>query len=146
MKVPLEDLQYGPVKLLFRKVVETDSTRGLVPFYHFEILKINGEVVGHINFKNGETEHVLQYAGHVGYEIKEPYRGNGYAYFACLALKPFLKRKYDQIILTSDPQNFSSIRTIEKLGAKFINEVVVPQNDPAYGSGSRNKLRFVWKL
>jgi predicted acetyltransferase len=146
MKVPVENLQYGTIKLLFIKIVETDSSRGLVPVYHFKILNLNDEVVGHINFKNGDTEHVLQYAGHIGYEIRDGYRGNGYAYFACLALKQFLRKDYAEVILTSDPDNLASIRTIKKLGARFINEVVVAQTDPSYENGSRVKHRFIWEL
>jgi hypothetical protein len=36
------------------------------------------------------------------------------------------------------------MRTIERLGARFIDEVVVPPYDPHYQRGSRRKRRYRW--
>lgn len=50
----------------------------------------------------------------------------------------------DRVILTADPANTPSIRTIQKLGAKFLGEVEVPPDDPAYAGGARHKRRYEW--
>ncbi len=140
-KPPL-NMNSGPIKLIFEKIVDVKPGRELVPFYHFKITDKCGNKVGHLNFKVGETNHIIQCVGHIGYEILPDYRGNSYSYFACNAIRPFIQTFYDKVILTSDPQNISSIKIIEKLNAKFLNEIMVPKQDPSYKSGSKRKKRY----
>ena len=135
----------GPIKLVFENIVDVEPGGELVPFYHFNITDREGTKVGHINFKVGDTNHIIQCAGHIGYEILPEYRGNSYSYYACSAIRTFVRVFYNKIILTSDPENIPSIKTIEKLDAKFLNEITVPQNDPSYKSGSRRKRRYEWE-
>jgi predicted acetyltransferase len=141
-----EDFRNGDIELRYQKIVPGDSAKGLVPFYHFKIVRSDGSVVGHINFRVGDTPHVNLTAGHIGFEILPEFRGNSYAYKACQALKPFVRRQYERVILTAAPENIHSIRIIEKLGAKFIDEVEVPTDDPAYLQGARKKVRYEWAL
>jgi len=117
-----------------------------VPYYHFKIATLAGTVAGHINFRVGDTPHARFAAGHVGYEIESEHRGHGYALAACKAIAPFVRRYYEQVLLTVDPSNHPSIRIIEQQGAKFIDEVEVPANDPAYIGGARRKKRYCWAL
>ncbi len=138
------NLNSGPVSLSFEKVVTPNSDGQEVPFYHFKVIIKEGIIVGHINFRVGDTQHVYLTAGHIGYNIYEEHRGNAYSYYACCALVPFIRQHYSRVILTADPKNHQSIRTIEKLGACFLNEIEVPLTDPAYKSGARNKKRYEW--
>ncbi|RJQ60761.1 MAG: GNAT family N-acetyltransferase [Desulfobacteraceae bacterium] len=138
------DLGSGPVRLRFERIVPGDPLLGLVPFYRFKVLDTNGDEVGHINLRIGATRHVTMTAGHIGYEILPEYRGASYSYHACLAMAPFIRLHYDRVILTVDPENAPSMRIIEKLGAKFINETEVPIDDPAYAKGARRKRRYEW--
>ena len=138
------DLHSGPTRLEFEKTVPEDPSRGLVPFYHFKILDGAGTILGHINFRVGDTQHITTCAGHVGFEITPEHRGHSYSYHACLALAPFVHLHYDRVILTADPDNVPSIRIIEKLGAAYLNEIEVPENDPAYLGGARRKRRYQW--
>ena len=121
-----------------------EVARGFVPFYHFHILNSEGVVVGHINFRVGDTDHITLCAGHIGYEVLESFRGRGFALRACRAIAPFVRSVYTAVILTSDLDNAASLRTIEKLGAKFLDEVPVAPHEPAYQRGSRRKKRFRW--
>jgi predicted acetyltransferase len=139
-----ESLSHGEVRLRFDRMVPGEASRGFVPYYHFRILLANGDDAGHINFRVGDTEHVRLYAGHVGFEIKGPFRGRGLAGQACRALAPFIQRFYQAVTVTCDPDNAASRRTIEKLGARLIDEVPVPPSEPQYQRGSRAKLRFEW--
>ena len=91
LQAPDIKLQSGPVKLIFHKIVDVEPGGELVPFYHFKILSLNEEQLGHINFKIGETNHITQYVGHIGYDILRPHQGKSYAFHACNALKPFIK-------------------------------------------------------
>ncbi len=138
------NLRSGPVRLRLEEMVAGDPERGLVPWYHFEVLDRSGTRVGHINFRVGSTRHVRMTAGHVGYAILPEHRGSSFSYHACLALAPFIRLHYDRVVLTVDPENAPSIRTIEKLGATFLDQTEVPVDDPAYANGARRKKRYDW--
>ena len=137
-------LVYSEIELSFAKILSGDSARGFVPAYHFLMIGPATTEVGHINFRVGESRHLLMTAGHIGFGVHEEHRGHGYAYQACRALEPFTLRHYNALIFTVDPQNHPSLRTIEKLGASFINEVDVPPSEPAYERGERRKRRYQW--
>ena len=132
------------VRLRFVEIVPADPARGFVPYYHFRILTQDGSDVGRINFRVGENEHIRLCAGHVGFEIIAAKRGQRYALQACRALAPFARLVCGTVTITCDPENLPSKRTIEHLGADFVDEVAVPINDPHYVRGSRTKLRFRW--
>jgi predicted acetyltransferase len=144
LQEPPEALSFGQVRLHFIRIVPGDPSRDFVPAYHFRILLGDGSDVGHINFRVGDTEHVRVSAGHIGFEICEEHRGHGYAFEACCAIAPFVRSVYDAVTITCDPDNLASRRTIERLGASFIDEVPVPQHDPHYQRGSRFKRRYRW--
>src|SRR5215469_15999125 len=99
---PPVNLQSGPVHLRFEEILPGDSERGLAPSYHFKIVTAAEVVVGHINFRVGDTRHVLMTAGHIGYAVLPEHRGASYAYHACLALAPFIRSHYDRVIVTAD--------------------------------------------
>jgi predicted acetyltransferase len=138
-------LAYGQVSLSFGGIVPADGKPGIVPYYHFRVLTADGADVGRINLRVGDSDHVKIIVGHVGYEIAESHRGSGYALQACRAMAPFVRTIYPSVIITSDPENVASVRTIERLGAEFIEEVPVPPNDPQYARGSRRKRRYCWR-
>ena len=139
-----EGLSFGQVRLKFVRIIPGDPSRGFVPAYHFRILLADDSDVGHINFRVGDTEHVLVCAGHIGFEIHEQFRGNGYALEACRAMAPFIRLISGEVTITCDPDNVASLRTIERLGAGFSDEVPVPMHDPHYQRGSRIKRRYKW--
>lgn len=140
-----ETLSSGEIALRFNRIVPGDPSRGFVPYYYFRILIADGTDVGRINFRVGDTEHVRIAAGHIGFEIAEAFRGHGYASQACRAVAPFVRSIYESVAITCDPDNRASRRTIEKLGAQFVDEAPVPVHDPHYQRGSRNKRRYRWK-
>ena len=137
-------LRAGPVHLQRREILPGDPSRGLAAIHHFEIMLDDGTVVGHINLRIGSGRHLSLTVGHIGYAVRPSHRGHSYSYHACLALAPFARQHYDRVILTVDPANTPSIRVIEKLGAVFVEEVVVPEDDPAYANGARRKKRYEW--
>jgi tagatose 1,6-diphosphate aldolase len=140
---PPEVLKSDSVTLRFLEIVPGDAARGFVPYYHCRIF-VDGTDVGHVNLRVGDTEHVQFSAGHVGFEIDAAHRGHRYALSACRALAPFARSFRTPLILTCDPDNHASRRTIELLGATFMDEAPVPSHDPHYLRGSRTKLRFQW--
>ena len=138
-------LARGGVALRFVDVAPGEATRGIVPSHRFRI-EADGIDVGRINFRARDTEHVILYAGHIGFAIAEAHRGRGLAALACLALAPFANAIRDAVVLTCDPDNYASIRTIDRLGAVFLEERDVPAHDPQYDRGSRRKRRYRWVL
>jgi tagatose 1,6-diphosphate aldolase len=144
LQTPRDDPAFGQVKLRFVRIVPGDPARDFVPAYHFRILLADDTDVGHINFRVGNTEHVRICAGHIGFEILEPFRGHRYAFEACRAIAPFVRSVYEAVMITCDPENQASRRTIERLGAAFIDEVLIPAHDPHYKRGSRSKRRYKW--
>lgn len=146
LPVPPDGLAYGDVRLLFDQLVPAKPLEGLAQYYHFHILTAEGTRVGHINFRVGDTEHVRLYAGHIGFQILEAFRGRRFALQACHAIAPFVRSIYEAVSITCDPDNEASRRTIERLGAAFIDEMVVPPEDPSFRSGSRRKRRYCWRI
>jgi len=144
ISAPPTQLRSGPVRLQFDKKVPAEPGGERVPFYHFKILNEDDVIVGHINFRVGDTRHIRMCAGHIGYNILLRYRGSRFSYHACKALAPFIRQHYDRVIITADPSNLPSLSIIEKLGAVFIDEIEVPEDDPAYADGARKKRRFEW--
>lgn len=144
-KRPPETLSFDRVVLRFSRVAPGNRARGFVPSHHFRILTADGTDIGHINFRVGDTEHVRVSAGHIGFEITEAFRGHGYALQACRALAPFARTVSETVTITCDPDNLASRRTIERLGAQFIDEVAVPIHDPHYQRGSCTKRRYQWQ-
>lgn len=128
----------------FDKMTPGVPDLGFVPAYQFRIFTLRDEEAGHVNVRYEDTEHVLRASGHIGYGVHEPFRGNGFAKKACLALKPWLPSVREQFLITVDPDNYPSIRTIEAIGAVFVDEVDVPEGDPHYLRGCFRKKRYLW--
>jgi RimJ/RimL family protein N-acetyltransferase len=140
---PPLSLSFDAVTVLFSKILPGDAVRGFVPAYHWHITA-GGVDVGHINLRVGNTEHVVRSAGHVGFEITPSFRGRRYALSACRALAPFARSFGGELIITCDPDNAASRRTIELLGAAYLDEALVPPHDPHHARGSKTMLRFRW--
>ena len=136
-------LHEGGVALRFAKIVSPRG-KGRAPYYHFRILAGPTDV-GHINLRVGDSEHVNLVVGHVGFGIRKRHRGHRYALLACRALGPFARTVTPEVILTCDPGNHASRRTLERLaGGHAAEEVSVPRRAPHYRRGARTKLRFRW--
>ena len=111
---------------------------------YFRSIKHLEHAFDYINFRVGDTEHVRICAGHVGFGVAAEFRGHGYAGQACRAMAPFVRSVYEVVTITCDPDNHASRRTIERLGARFMDQVAVPEHDPSYQRGARVKRRYRW--
>ncbi len=90
-----------------------------VPYYHFQILQY-GREAGRVNFRPASTPSVLEYDGHIGYEIFPRYRGQRLSQQAVSLLLPFIARHgFDSVVLTCHPANRASARIIEALGGIY---------------------------
>ena len=88
----------------------------------------------------------LYYVGHIGYEIKESYRGNNYASKACKIIKQVaIAHGMDSLIITCIPDNVPSRKTCDKAGLKLIEIVDLPPYNEMYQNGIQ-MCRYKWIL
>lgn len=100
--------------------------------------------VGQIDLRLTMNENMFYY-GHVGYHIQERYRGNHYALKACKLLFIIAKETFlmDELILTCNPDNYASRKTIIKAGAKYEGIVKVPfDHELNYRDGETQKCIY----
>lgn len=103
--------------------------------------------VGKCDLRVGKNE-ALYYAGNIGYHIQTPYRGNHYAFEACLILFQIAKNDYhmEELIITCSPENIASKKTCQKLGGNLIETTPVPEDHWLYKRGEPTKHIFLYHL
>lgn len=130
------------VRLAFRKRSEADPARGWVPTLFYDILA--GEaVVGEIMLRLGDTEHLRFYGGQIGYRVQPEAQSKGYATEALRLLKPIAAAQgFGMVWVTCRPDNNASRRVLEKVGAVFFEEVMVPEESDLFARGDRVMCRY----
>lgn len=100
----------------------------ILPFYYYEIICNSTEqIVGKISIRIGNNFHSY-YNGNIGYEVFKQFRGNNYAFKACLLIFTVARfHRMQSIYITCDESNISSYKTIEKLGAQLVEICNVPR-------------------
>ena len=103
----------------------------------------SGEELGHINLRTGSTEHVVRYAGHVGFEVNPSHRGHSYAARSLRLLPPLAHRlDINPVSITCDPDNLASRRTCELAGTKLVEILDVPADCIIHRAGHPQKYRY----
>ncbi len=107
---------------------------------YYNIIKTDTqENVGYIELRFGHGRN-LYYLGNIGYRIFEEFRGHSYAYKACVELLKLVKQmNMDYLIITASPENYASVRTIEKLPVEYLETVNVPRWHSLYFSNEKVK-------
>lgn len=124
-----------------------NPAKGWVPALRFAVLSEQGEEVGQLTFRLGDTQWLTHYAGHVGYHIYPPFRNRGFATQACRLLEPLaLAAGFSTLWVTCNPANVGSRRVCEKLGAELMGIVDLPPGNDMYEAGERQKCRYRWRL
>ena len=113
----------------------------------FDIVDVaSGRIAGEIALRIGEGES-LYYLGHIGYHIDTPYRGRHGALRACIMCLPLLAEMgLNSFVITTDEDNFPSIRTCELLGCELESTVDVPLWCQAEFSISSRKKRYIYEI
>lgn len=121
---------------------ENPITHRLAQYRYRVLEKATGLPVGWANFRIGTPSQVYLF-GHIGYSVDEPYRGHGFAYQACLCLFSLARRlDMDEIIITCNPDNLPSRKTLEKLNGVMLEIAPVPESSEMYVEGDREKCIF----
>ena len=119
-----------------------------VPVYNFAMRQTKTtEKLGRISFRVANTEDIVLYAGHFGYDVVEKYRGHRYAARSCQLLFPLaIKHRVNPLWITCNPDNHASRRTCEIAGGKLIEIVDLPPDNDQYLDGERQKCRYRFDL
>lgn len=124
-----DTLTDGVILLRLDKKAPADPERGYVPAYHFTILSKDGAEAGTCDLRIGHTEG-LYYGGHIGYEVKEAFRGRHFAARACRLLFDLARRhKMGYVIITCRPDNIASALTAQSAGCRFVERAVLPMDN-----------------
>jgi tagatose 1,6-diphosphate aldolase len=133
--------------LLTERTSAADSIFG-VPTYTFAMRHATtGDVMGRIRLRVGWNEETIRYAGQIGYVVAPEFRGNHYAERACRMVAPLARRHgLSELWITCQPDNIASRRTLERLGAEFVEIVPVPATYPLDAGTLRQKACYRWRL
>jgi len=137
-------LQDGDLKLVVRRLVPADPTKGWVPAYEFAMLSAStGAEMGKIALRLGDTHFLVMYGGQIGYSVSPEYRGHRYAARSVRLLLPLAKRHgISPLWITCNPDNIASRRTCEFAGGQLIDIVPLPEDCDMYQRGEREKCRY----
>jgi len=133
------NLKFNLIKgdTLTLKLIETCvGDDKVIPFYYYEIyLKSISNSIGKISIRIGYNEHSY-FNGNVGYEIDEPFRGNGYAKIAVMMTYSVARfHGMTHLIISCDEDNHSSKSVINKLGGVHIETILPPKSYVFYYDG-----------
>ena len=133
--------------LVLRIIEKNSGDDKMIPFYYYDIFrKSDMQAVGKISVRIGNNFHSY-YNGHIGYEIFKEFRGQGLACKACgLVLSVARLHGMEFVYLTCDESNVGSQKTIEKLGAEFVECTEVPREYFAWYEGMERQLIYKLKL
>jgi tagatose 1,6-diphosphate aldolase len=112
------------------------------PAYVFGIM-VGRARAGRVSLRIGDTPELRLFTGHIGYSVDEAYRGRRLALRASRLVLPLAAaHAIDPVWITCHPGNTPSIRTIEALGATYVETVDLPEGHPAWLAGERQKRRY----
>jgi predicted acetyltransferase len=107
--------------------------------------KSTGKIVGRCDIRFGMNPY-MRYMGNIGYTIYPPYRGHHYATFASELLLELAKESMDEVIITCNPDNVASIKTIERLGGELLGIEDVPSGHELHQQGEGVKCIYRIRL
>ena len=144
--LPTEHLRSDEIWLQLENLALGNPDRGWVPAYHFAICNLQGEKMGVCDLRLGHNEK-LYYGGNVGYRVHEPYRGHHYAAKACRLLFQ-LAKQHDMgyVIITCNPDNIPSRKTLEHLNGELLEIVELPPDNDMRQNGETHKCIFKFVL
>jgi predicted acetyltransferase len=105
---------------LLQQEFKENLPKNFSPNIKYFIINENNEYVGRISLRWDLTPFLQEYAGHIGYDILNSYRGKGYASKAMsLCLNKAKEKNLDKVLLTVYTDNIASKKIIEKYGGVF---------------------------
>lgn len=129
---------------------ELDVRRPHDPPLHLFAIHLRGTAteVGRILLRvDHEDRDLVGYAGHIGFEIAPQHRGHRHALRACRLLAPLARHHgFAELWLMTSPDNAASRRTLELLGAHYVDTVAIPPASDIRRLGIHHVRRYRWTL
>lgn len=120
----------------------SDPSRSRLPAYSFQ-MRVGGAHAGDISLRVGNTHNIVMYGGHTGYSVEQAFRGQHFAERASRLLLPLAQSHgLTAMWITTNPDNSASRRTCERLGARLVEIVSLPEDNDQYARGDREKCRY----
>ena len=138
----------GEIALVLRHYQWGSAYVGGLPSYYFKIVDANDrhKELGNCDLRVGSHPELV-YSGQVGYRVHKQHRGNHYA---AKATRLMLHFAYElgmrECIITCDPDNQPSRRTLAGLGGELRATVTVPETSACYKAGDRAKCQFYFNI
>lgn len=145
----LPEMVDGELSLVLLSKVPPDHEKGFSPSYKFRMINcVSGIEMGALNLRVGYTHNDVNYRGNIGFSVHELFRGRNYAARSCRLLIPVIKHhNLNPVWFTCNDDNFASMKSIEKLGAIYVETVKIPDDynySWYYPDDSRVKRRYSW--
>ena len=134
------------MELILDEFVHEHLLPGFTPYYIYHI-QVDQKDVGTIVFRLGnDQEHY--YDGHIAYTVEKADRGHYYAYQACLLLREKITELgYDHVLITCDPDNLASKKTILRLGGQYLETKPIPKSlRKFFNAQERIKEIYRWEV
>ncbi len=139
-------LKNDEIQLLLEKTAEGNEEKGWVPAYHFAICDLEGTKMGTCDLRLGHNDK-LYFGGNIGYRVEEQYRGHHYAGKACFLLFELAKKhELEYLIITCNPDNYSSRKTCEYAGGKLLEIAELPADSDMRERGMTEKCIYRFEL
>ncbi|MEE0435973.1 MAG: GNAT family N-acetyltransferase [Peptococcaceae bacterium] len=144
---PTTHLTDGDICLLLRQYQWGSAYVGGLPSYFFKIVSASEmrRELGHCDLRLG-THAEIAYSGNIGYRVYRQHRGHHYALKASRLMLHFAyELGMEECIITCNPDNAASRRTLEALGGELRATVQVPEDSACYKAGDRVKCQFYFR-
>lgn len=143
-------LDDGVIRLVCTEKKSAIPEKKWIPSYTFAICS-GSEKVGNLSLRigygGGDYDCNCYYGGQIGYGIDEAHRGNGYAGRACKLVAPVAKaHNMTKLLITTKDSNKASMRVCEKLGARYVRLVRLPEWTDSYKLGNRYQNIYEYSL
>lgn len=138
----------GVIDLIIVFTYDGKGDQGTVPFYGCRLCLTGTDTrIGTLGLRLNQDNKESYYDGNIGYYIREEFRGQEFALRGCLlASKISLLEGMNELIISCNIENSSSIRVIEKLGAEVIETINVPEEYLDEHDICPIRNRYKWKL